>query len=251
VFASYGLQHIRYDQGSADLQSTFRCSPCTRSTLGVGFLRDTRIGLPFPIAGTLISANAEQNGGPIGGDANYEKLNFDTRWFTPLGTLGAKRGALGGGVQFTMGFTAKSGFIFGNTGSFYTELYSMGGVQYGIPLRGYDEFSITPNGFNANASSSSASPSSFGHAYASFTTEAGARLSQAIYVDLFADAGNVYRTVDQYNPSRLFRSVGIGVALVSPLGPIGIDLGYGLDRTDALGHPAPGWKVHFRLGNFF
>jgi outer membrane translocation and assembly module TamA len=39
--------------------------------------------------------------------------------------------------------------------------------------------------------------------------------------------------------------------LVSPLGPIGVDLAYGLDRTDLLGHPAPGWKVHFRLGNFF
>ncbi|MGH7592883.1 MAG: BamA/TamA family outer membrane protein, partial [Gemmatimonadales bacterium] len=131
------------------------------------------------------------------------------------------------------------------------ELYSMGGVQYGIPLRGYDEFSITPNGFNPNASSTSASPSSFGKAYAAFTTEAGARLSQSIYVDVFFDAGNVYRTVGEYNPTRLFRGVGIGAALVSPLGPIGVDLGYGLDRTDLLGHPAPGWKVHFRLGNFF
>ena len=252
VFASYGLQHIRYSGGSADLQSAFQCAPCTRSTLGVSFLRDTRIGLPFPVAGNMLTVSAEQNGGPIGGDANYQKLNFDTRWFAPLGTMGSgKRGSVGGGVQFTLGITAKSGFIFGNTGNFFTELYSMGGVQYGIPLRGYDEFSITPNGFNPNASSTSASQSSFGKAYASFTTEAGARLSQAIYVDAFFDAGNVYRTVSQYNPTRLFRGVGIGAALVSPLGPIGVDLGYGLDRTDLLGHPAPGWKVHFRLGNFF
>lgn len=251
LFASYGLQHVRYDQGSVDLQSAFRCSPCTRSTLGVSFLRDTRIGLPFPVAGNMITVSAEQNGGPIGGDANYQKLNLDTRWFAPLGTMGGKRGSIGGGVQFTLGLTAKSGFIFGNTGNFFTELYSMGGVQYGIPLRGYDEFSITPNGFNANASSTSASPASFGKAYAAFTTEAGARLSQSIYVDIFFDAGNVYRSVDQYNPTRLFRGVGIGAALISPLGPIGVDLGYGLDRTDLLGHPAPGWKVHFRLGNFF
>ena len=109
------------------------------------------------------------------------------------GTLGAKRGSIGGGVQFTLGITAKSGFIFGNTGSFFTELYSMGGVQYGIPLRGYDEFSITPNGYNPNASSTSASPSSFGKSYAAFTTEFGARISQSIYLDIFFDAGNVYR----------------------------------------------------------
>ena len=251
VFASYGLQHVTYSGGSTDLQSIFRCAPCTRSTLGLSFMRDTRIGLPFPVAGSMVSVSAEQNGGPIGGDANYQKVNLDTRWFAPLGTLGAKRGSIGGGIQFTLGITAKSGFIFGNTGSFYTELYSMGGVQYGIPLRGYDEFSITPGGFNPNASSSSASQSSFGKSYAAFTTEFGARLSQSIYVDLFFDAGNVYRTASQYDPSRLYRGIGIGAALVSPLGPIGVDLGYGLDRTDLLGQPAPGWKVHFRLGNFF
>lgn len=251
IFMNYGLQHVTYSQGSSDLQSAFRCSPCTRSTLGLSFLRDTRIGLPFPVAGNMISVNIEQNGGPIGGDANYRKLSFDSRWFAPLGTVGGKRGSIGGGIQFTLGFTAKSGFIFGNTGSFFTELYSMGGVQYGIPLRGYDEFSVTPSGFNADASSSSASQSSFGKSYAAFTTEFGARLSQAIYVDIFADAGNVYRTARQYDPSRLLRGVGIGAALISPLGPIGIDLGYGLDRTNVLGQPAPGWKVHFRLGNFF
>ncbi len=250
LFMNYGLQHVTYSNGSADLQSSFRCSPCTRSTIGVSFLRDTRIGLPFPVAGNMITVTAEQNGGPIGGDANYRKLNFDTKWFAPLGTLGGTKGGIGGGVQFTLGITAKSGFIFGNTGNFYTELYSMGGVQYGIPLRGYDEFSITPSGFNPNGSTGSASQGSFGKSYAAFTVEAGARLSQSLYLDVFGDAGNVYRTTAQYNPTRLFRGIGIGAALVSPLGPIGIDLGYGLDRTDLLGHPAPGWKVHFRLGNF-
>ena len=250
IFANYGLQHVTYSNGSTDLQSAFRCSPCTRSTLGVSFLRDTRIGLPFPVAGNLVTVTGEQNGGPIGGDANYRKLNFDTKWFAPLGTLGGAKGGIGGGVQFTLGITAKSGFIFGNTGNFYTELYSMGGVQYGIPLRGYDEFSITPSGFNASGSTASASQASFGKSYAAFTVEAGARVSQALYLDAFFDAGNVYRTAAQYNPTRLFRGIGVGAALVSPLGPIGIDLGYGLDRTDLLGHPAPGWKVHFRLGNF-
>jgi len=30
-----------------------------------------------------------------------------------------------------------------------------------------------------------------------------------------------------------------------------VDLGYGLDKVDALGRPAPGWQLHFKLGNFF
>jgi outer membrane protein insertion porin family len=251
IFASYGLQNVRYTEGSTDLQAVYNCAPCTRSTLGLSFLHDTRIGLPFPTAGTMVTVNLEQNGGPLGGDADYQKLNLDTRWFTPLGRMGGKPGQISSGIQFTLGLTAKSGFIFGNTGNFYTELYSMGGVQYGIPLRGYDEFSITPNGYNPNASSTSATPSSFGKAYAAFTTEAGARISQSIYVDLFVDAGNVYRNVAQYDPTRLYRSVGVGVALISPLGPIGVDLGYGIDRTDVQGRPDPGFHLHFRLGNFF
>ena len=58
---------------------------------------------------------------------------------------------LGSGIRFVLGLTAKSGFIFGDAGPFFTELYSMGGTQYGVPLRGYEEFSITPNGFDPTA----------------------------------------------------------------------------------------------------
>ncbi len=155
-------------------------------------------------------------------------------------------------MQFMLGLTAKSGFVVGDAGPFFTEFYTMGGVQFGTPLRGYEEFSITPDGFNPRASgSNAASPNAFGQSYASFTVETGARISQALYLNFFIDAGNVYRSARQYNPLRLFRSYGMGVAVVSPLGPLGLDLGYGLDRVDISGRPAPGWKVHFRLGNFF
>ena len=127
--------------------------------------------------------------------------------------------SLGAGVQFVLGLTAKSGFIFGDAGPFFTELYSLGGVQYGIPLRGYDEFSITPNGFDPTASGSQASPDAFGKSYAAFTVEAGARISQSLYVSTFFDAGNVYRSARQWDPTRLFRGAGFGAAVVSPLGP--------------------------------
>ncbi len=76
-------------------------------------------------------------------------------------------------------------------------------------------------------------------------------MSQFLYVSSFFDAGNNYRSVRQYDPTRLFRGAGFGVAVVSPLGPIGIDLGYGFDKVDLQGRPKPGWQVHFRLGNFF
>ena len=55
----------------------------------------------------------------------------------------------------------------------------------------------------------------------------------------------------QWDPTRLFRGAGFGAAVISPLGPIGVDLGYGFDRVDGRGRPDPGWQLHFKLGNFF
>lgn len=250
VFASYGYQRIRYSEGSAALQQRFRCAPCSRSTLGLSFIRDSRIGLPFPVGGSYVSVGMEQNGGILGGTGDYQKLDFESRWYTPIGQMGGSN-RFGGGVTFTLGITAKSGFITGDPGGFFTELYSLGGVRYGVPLRGYDEFSITPDGFDPNAASNTASVTAFGKSYAAFTVEAGARLSQSIYLNTFFDAGNVYRSVRAWDPTRLYRGAGVGVALVSPLGPLGLDLAYGFDKTDLQGRPAPGWKLHFRLGNFF
>ncbi|MDX2206607.1 MAG: outer membrane protein assembly factor BamA [Gemmatimonadales bacterium] len=249
IFGSFGFQRIRFTDGSADLQSRFQCSPCSRTTVGLSFVRDTRIGLPFPVGGTSLNIGLEQNGGLLGGTGNYRKLDLETKRYTPLGTMGGN-GQPGAGVAFTLGITAKSGFITGDPGGFFTELFSLGGVQFGIPLRGYDEFSITPNGFDPFAANSRASADAFGKAYSVFSVEAGARLSQSLYINTFVDAGNVYREIRQYDPTRLFRSAGFGVALISPLGPIGIDMGYGFDKTDLQGLPAPGWKLHFRLGNF-
>lgn len=251
VFASYGLQQIKFTGGSADLRARFRCSNCTRSTVGASLVRDTRFGLPFATGGALTNVSLEFNGGPLGGTGDYRKLDFEGRYYALLGTVGGNE-QLGSGIQFVLGLTAKSGFIFGDAGPFFTELYSLGGTQFGIPLRGYEEFSITPNGFDPTAGGSAAAGvDAFGKSYAAFTIEAGARLSQSLYASTFLDVGNVYRTARQYDPSRLYRGAGFGVAVVSPLGPIGIDLGYGFDRVTRNGYPNPGWKLHFKLGQFF
>ena len=250
LFTSYSYQRITYSEGSEDLRERYSCTSCIRSTLGGTVLRDTRFGLPFATGGSMMQVNGELNGGVLGGTGHYQKVDLEGRWYAPLGTMGGG-GEFGGGVQFVLGLTAKSGFIFGDPGPFFTEMYSLGGVQFGIPLRGYDEFAITPDGFDPSASSNTADPDAFGESFAAFTVEAGARISQSIYVSTFFDAGNVYRSARQWDPTRLFRGAGVGAAVISPLGPIGVDMGYGFDRVDGRGRPDPGWQLHFKLGNFF
>ncbi|MGH7659145.1 MAG: BamA/OMP85 family outer membrane protein, partial [Gemmatimonadales bacterium] len=157
LFGSYGFQRIRFTEGSEDLRARFNCNNCSRSTLGVTLVRDTRIDLPFPTGGSMVSTSAETNGGFLGGTGQYQKIEAEGRWYAPLGSMGGNP-QLGTGVRFVLALKARTGFIFGDAGPFFTELYSMGGTQFGVPLRGYDEFSITPDGFDTRANGGAASP---------------------------------------------------------------------------------------------
>ena len=247
LFVSYALDDQTFTGASAGVAS-LSCNDCVRSTFGVSMLRDTRIDLPFPTAGTMHQIGISQSGGPLGGTGNFQRLDLEGRWYAPLGQLGGRASA--SPVKFVMGFSTRSGVVFGNS-PFFDQLFTMGGTQYGIPLRGYDEFSVTPHGFDPRAANGQARSDAFGKAYVAMTGEIGARLSQMFYVSTFVDAGNVWAQARQFNPTRLFRGAGIGLSIISPLGPIGIDWAYGFDKTDLLGQPAPGWKLHFKLGNFF
>ena len=79
----------------------------------------------------------------------------------------------------------------------------------------------------------------------------GLRVSQQLYLNTFYDAGNLWERPRDFDPTRLFRGAGFGAALVTPLGPLGVDLGYGFDRVDASGRKDPKWQVHFKFGQIF
>ncbi len=250
VFTSYTLEQQSYSGSATTLVGVFRCASCLRSAAGLTFMRDTRIDMPFPTAGAMYTAGAEFTGGLLGGSATFQKYDFEGRWYAPAGQIGGS-GPAGKGVRLVLGLSAKGGFVAGDPGPFFNQLYAMGGTQYGIPLRGYDEFSITPQGYDPNASTSTVQRSAFGKSYFAATAEFGFRVSQAIYFSFFYDAGNVWARAGDFNPTRLFRGAGLGVSLVTPMGPLGLDYAYGFDRVNAAGRPAPGWKLHFKVGNFF
>jgi outer membrane protein insertion porin family len=251
LFVSYGGEKVKYD--SEGLLGTIAdaCKSCFRSTLGFTAQHDTRTGMPFAADGGLQSFNAQFNGGPLGGTAAFQRYTTELRSYAPIGHIG---GSLLGGepMMFVVGLTARAGALFGNPGPFfYSQAFSVGGTQYGEQLRGYDEFSITPSGYNPNANDTQASRASFGNAFFVGTGEVGLRVNQSLYLNTFFEGGNVWNKPREFDPTRLFRSFGFGVATLSPLGPLGVDVGYGFDKIDAQGRPAPGWKLHFKLGQFF
>ena len=247
LFVSYALDNQTFTGASTDtaFAFVFGCNNCLRSTIGATLVRDTRIDLPFPTAGTFHQFGLSQSGGPLGGTGDYQRIDVEGRWYATLGQLGGSKNS--GGIKVVLALSARSGFVVGDA-PFFNQLFSMGGTQFGIPLRGYDEFSVTPRGFDPTGSVGIARPGAFGKSFLAMSAEVGARLAQPFYVAAFYDAGNVWSRAAAFNPTRLLRGAGLGVSIVSPLGPIGIDFGYGLDRVDALGRPAPRWKVSFRIG---
>ena len=252
VYLSYGGEAVKYSGGGLLGQTTTNgCSNCFRSTLGLTGTHDTRVGLPFATEGGLQTFAAQFNGGPLGGTAAYQRYTTEFRSYAPIGRIGGS--VLGGQpMVFTVGLSARAGAIFGNTGPFfYSQAFTLGGTQYGEPLRGYSEFAIGPNGFDPSAENTQAKRSSFGNAFFVGTAELGLRLNQSLYLNTFFEGGNVWNHPREFDPTRLFRSAGFGVSTLSPLGPLGVDLGYGFDKVDLAGNPKPGWKAHFKLGQFF
>lgn len=252
VGVSYGVEAVRY--GGTGLLSTITtndCAGCLRSTVGFDITRDTRIEMPFATDGTLETVSAEFNGGPLGGTASFQRYRTEFKTYATLAKLGGDKGSPNG-MKLVVGLTERGGMVAGNTGPFFsTQEFALGGVQYGEPLRGYPEFSITPLGFNPNTSTSNAVLSSFGNVFFTSTAELGLRISSQFYLNIFYDAGNLWAHPRDFDPTRLFRGAGIGVGTITPLGPLGLDWAYGFDRTDALGNPDPKFMLHFRLGQIF
>ena len=232
-----------------------QCSKnCLRSNLGAEYNYDSRIELPFPTGGSLRSVTVDLSGGPLGGSVNFQRVVAETRAYTTLGQIGSNSLTA---PKFVLGLKTSAGALFGNSGPFFfQQQFAVGGVQYGQALRGYPEFSITPAGYDSTTSQYSSQRGSFGSAYLTLTGEIGFRISSSVYVNAFTDAGNNWASARQFNPTKLYRSAGFGGSTVTPLGPLGLDIAYGFDRTklDPLTRrvvPSPRWQFHFRLGQIF
>jgi outer membrane protein insertion porin family len=259
VFLSYGGESVSFGDegllGRVDETTGFEGSSF-RSTLGLDLVRDTRIGMPFPVAGTTQNISAQFNGGPLGGNTSFQRYTAELRGYAPIASIGGGRPG-STPMEVVFGLTGRAGTLFGDPKQFFfSQQFALGGVQYGEQLRGYPEFSITPEGFADSTDQSYAQRNSFGSSFFTATAELGLRVSSSLYVNTFLDAGNVWRRPRDFNPTRLFRGAGFGVSTVTPLGPLGLDYAYGFDRTErdpvtGIVRPAPRWQFHFRLGQLF
>jgi outer membrane protein insertion porin family len=246
----YALFRDEYDsgEGELDLEQRELLGVGTRSSIQFQLSRDTRNHPLFPTSGSRNSAAIEFTGGFLGGDGNYRKITFESSWHTPIARLVSD--PMRTPIDLTLGVGLVGGFIEGNN-PFYLERFFAGGVRYGPKLRGYDELTITPDGHVPREASGFSQLDRVGEAYFILNASVGIRLGGSFFINAFYDAGNVWATSHGLNPTDLLRGFGIGVSLVTPMGPLGVDYAYGIDRRDVFGRPSPGWKLHFRFGQVF
>jgi outer membrane protein insertion porin family len=248
-FVDYGAQKVKY--GNTGFVSTINCPNCFLSTLGTSLEHDTQIGAPFPFAGVRQSLSFQFNGGPLGGTSNFQKALGSVKSSATVATFGGNN--LGSDpMRLTLSLTVKGGAVFGDPGPFFvSQSFTLGGTQYGEQLRGYDEFSVTPFGFDPQTGTDQAKRESFGNAFYTSSAELGLRVSPQLQLSMFYDVGNIWNKATEFDPTRVFRGAGFGGAVVTPLGPLGVDLGYGFDRRDDNGRKAPKWQIHFKFGQLF
>ncbi len=164
----------------------------------------------------------------------YHKWRFNGEWYSKLaGKLTLKVGVKMGMIGFynkAIGTSPFERFQLGGDGLNNQTFGQFVGTDI-ISIRGYE-----PNEIEANLVAGSGATPVPTPVFNKFTVELRYPLSlnpnSTIYVLAFAEGGNAYRTIREYNPFELKRSAGMGLRVFLPMfGMLGFDYGVGFDKT--------------------
>ena len=231
-FLRYSVQEVRiFDiiDAPAALATIFKdkLSSLRLADIGLGLVRDTRDDAFLPTRGSYGSIEGSIFAKPLGSQASFAKLFLRGSW-----TMSLKRGSRFG-VFLRIG--AEQPFA-GTTIVPLSERFFAGGSN---TLRGFATDSVgglDVSGFNAG-----------GEALLLLNEEWHFPIWRALRGELFLDAGNVYPTIGDFDPTDLRSSAGTGLRLDTPIGPIRVEYGWKLDRRP---NESPGMLI-FSIGLLF
>ncbi len=172
----------------------------------------------------------------------YHKWKFDGGWFTPIWKNlvlfnHANFGYLGS-YNKDVGTSPFGRFFVGGADMLNT--YNFIGSEW-IDLRGYEQGSLSTSSNGAGSV-----------LYNTFSTELRYPISlnpsATIFIKAFAEGGNAWNSMSEYNPFSLKRSAGLGVSLYMPMfGLIEVNWGYAFDDITGVTRKQP-FMFHFRIG---
>jgi len=192
--------------------------------LGVLDFRDD----PFnPKKGTFLSGSAELAALPFGSEVDYYKFSGQSSfYFTVL-------------RRNTVVLSARAGMArpYGRTEEVpIQKRFFLGGRS---TVRGFKEDSLGARGVDGAPTG--------GDMMVNLNTELRVPLRSGLIGALFVDAGSVWFANDPVNGFDLRKTSGLGLRYLTPVGPIGLDYAWKLDRRE--GEPAAEW--HFTIGAVF
>ena len=196
------------------------------SSLSLNLTRDTRDNVFNPTSGGVLRNTVQFAGGCLGGDRDFMKYTSMLDWYFTYFKNQTLEVKLQGGVVDEFGDTIMV--------PIYERFYA-GGAN---TIRGYGYRDVGPE--------SAAGDPIGGESMAVANFEYTFPIIKQIKGAVFYDVGNVWSKIDDFGSS--FKSaVGVGVRVNTPLGPVKVDYGYGLDYE-------PGEKkgrFHFSMSRGF
>lgn len=233
---TYRLEHVDVDNVSEDAFLLISETPRLVSSVGVGFVWDTRNNVLDATSGNISRAGVEFAGGPFGGNTDFIRYTASTRFFFPFY------------LNTVFSVAARYGLIdFRNLGNelLVSERFFLGGPN---DLRGYEFRRVGPRvptddgGFVIIG----------GVQEVFFTAEYIFPLIPQVGFKgvVFFDMGNAFNDGQNLSvdPRDLRKDYGFGIRWVSPLGPLRFEVGF------PIGDTLPGedpYEVQFTVGTLY
>ena len=198
------------------------------SLLGATIRWDKRDSPIIPNDGFIFTIDPGFTSKGIGSDANFYSLNGRIGYLHPFFN-----------TPFTIAenFRMASAWTYGGTPEVpITQRYYLGGRQ---SVRGFRENSLGPRGRDGSILG--------GDVLIQNNLELRYRVQETVSTHVFFDAGNVFLRSQDIKPEDLRTSIGLGARYLSPIGPIGFDIGHPLDERPG----EPSVRFHFSIGSTF
>ena len=232
----------------------------TLSSFSGGVMRDTRDDPLEPTAGALVGLDGEMAFRGIGSAVGFAKTTLQGFLYRQLpGDLVFAAGArLGLARGFTLTLPSVPVFVANDEGLLVQHAGDPVTVPQDLPaserffaggdttVRGFaidrlgDDTTIDGNGFPTG-----------GNAMIVLNSELRVPVVRALQVVGFLDAGNVFDRVGSLRLGRIRGGAGFGVRILSPVGPIRVDLGFKLDRREFAGERERLTALHVSIGQAF
>ena len=184
----------------------------------------------LPHSGYTLTLEPKLSLNALGSEANFASILAKATGVVPLKPLGPR---------FSLGLGASAGFSqpWGDTTVIpITQRFYLGGRT---TVRGYQENSLGPEGSDGAVIG--------GDTLLLAKGQFQYRLLDSLSTHLFLDAGNVWLRHESFNLGDTNEGVGGGFQYLSPIGPIGLDIGHGLQPMDG----DPNVLVTFSVGSMF